>query len=236
MENDYRNYYEKILYPIQDGVLKLFADARLPFHLTGGTALSRFYLNHRYSDDLDFFVNNYENFPLLRDRTLQLIAESSHLGLCIEKSTVVLRDYSASFYLTSTNHQDDIRLKIDLVNDVEYRLGQPILAGNSILVDNWENILTNKISALLRFAARDYADIWAIAHQYAFSWAEIMEAARQKDVGIDATVIASIIRDMPLNELEKVKWVQRPDKDAVKADLIQIADDILRGADNSLSA
>jgi hypothetical protein len=88
----------------------------------------------------------------------------------------------------------------------------------------------------LRFAARDYADIWAIAHQYAFSWAEIMEAARQKDVGIDATVIASIIRDMPLNELEKVKWVQRPDKDAVKADLIQIADDILRGADNSLSA
>jgi len=27
------------------------------FYLTGGTALGRFYLNHRYSEDLDFFVN-----------------------------------------------------------------------------------------------------------------------------------------------------------------------------------
>jgi len=25
------------------------------FYLTGGTALSEFYLNHRYSEDLDFF-------------------------------------------------------------------------------------------------------------------------------------------------------------------------------------
>ena len=28
------------------------------FYLTGGTALGRCYLNHRYSDDLDFFVND----------------------------------------------------------------------------------------------------------------------------------------------------------------------------------
>jgi predicted nucleotidyltransferase component of viral defense system len=32
------------------------------FYLTGGTALSRAYLNHRYSDDLDFFVNAVNDF------------------------------------------------------------------------------------------------------------------------------------------------------------------------------
>jgi hypothetical protein len=34
----------------------------LPFYLTGGTALGRFYLNHRYSEDIDFFVNANPDF------------------------------------------------------------------------------------------------------------------------------------------------------------------------------
>lgn len=33
------------------------------FYLTGGTALSRYYLNHRYSDDLDLFLNRDSNYP-----------------------------------------------------------------------------------------------------------------------------------------------------------------------------
>jgi predicted nucleotidyltransferase component of viral defense system len=32
------------------------------FYLTGGTALSREYLHHRFSDDLDFFINASETF------------------------------------------------------------------------------------------------------------------------------------------------------------------------------
>ncbi|MDR2191280.1 MAG: nucleotidyl transferase AbiEii/AbiGii toxin family protein [Endomicrobium sp.] len=38
---------------------------KTPFYLTGGTAISRGYYNHRYSDDLDFFVKNdlqYKNY------------------------------------------------------------------------------------------------------------------------------------------------------------------------------
>ena len=33
-----------------------------PFYLTSGTAISRAYFNHRYSDDLDFFVNADNDF------------------------------------------------------------------------------------------------------------------------------------------------------------------------------
>lgn len=50
-------YYEKSLYPLQNGVLSIVQNAAgTPFFLTGGTALSRYYTHHRYSDGLDFFV------------------------------------------------------------------------------------------------------------------------------------------------------------------------------------
>lgn len=55
-------YYEKKLYPLQDKILQIVGDNNEKFYLTGGTALSRVYLNHRYSDDLDFFVNRITNF------------------------------------------------------------------------------------------------------------------------------------------------------------------------------
>jgi len=52
----------KRLYSQQDKVLNLLAGRLGDFYLTGGTALGRFYLGHRYSDDLDFFVNDYPDF------------------------------------------------------------------------------------------------------------------------------------------------------------------------------
>lgn len=58
----YSQYYEEKLYPFQDRVLKILRNCELPFYLTGGTAVSRGYLNHRYSDGLDLFVNNDTDF------------------------------------------------------------------------------------------------------------------------------------------------------------------------------
>jgi len=46
-------YYRESLYPFQDGVLNIVKKSGTPFYLTGGTALSRGYFNHRYSDDLE---------------------------------------------------------------------------------------------------------------------------------------------------------------------------------------
>ena len=53
----YSDYYEENLYGLQNGVLNIVKNLDVPFYLTGGTALSRGYYHHRYSDDLDFFVN-----------------------------------------------------------------------------------------------------------------------------------------------------------------------------------
>lgn len=51
---DARSYLE-VLYPLQDRVLAVAALADTEFYLSGGTAASRGYLHHRFSDDLDFF-------------------------------------------------------------------------------------------------------------------------------------------------------------------------------------
>ena len=55
-----------ILTPAQQQFLTLFAQSSplaKQFYLTGGTALAAFYLQHRYSEDLDFFSD--QEFDLL---------------------------------------------------------------------------------------------------------------------------------------------------------------------------
>lgn len=61
-------YYRDTLYPLQDKVLNLIDKLQTPFYLTGGTALSRCYFNHRYSDDLDLFVNEEPDFVSLSEK------------------------------------------------------------------------------------------------------------------------------------------------------------------------
>ena len=53
---DVKKYYEN-LYKLQDEILKVFFENSNEFYLTGGTCLNRFYINKRYSDDLDFIKN-----------------------------------------------------------------------------------------------------------------------------------------------------------------------------------
>ncbi len=67
---DQRRYFD-LLYPFQDEVLRVVSGLETDFYLTGGTAASRGYLNHRFSDDLDFFVNDDRRFPLWADRLIQ---------------------------------------------------------------------------------------------------------------------------------------------------------------------
>ena len=50
----------EILTPFQKQLLKAIGDSPLAdsFYLTGGTALAAFYLQHGFSEDLDFFSSD----------------------------------------------------------------------------------------------------------------------------------------------------------------------------------
>ena len=73
-----RAFYFDTLYPLQDRVLKVINTVETDFYLTGGTASSRGYLHHRFSDDLDLFVNDDPRFALWNDRIIHTLADSSH--------------------------------------------------------------------------------------------------------------------------------------------------------------
>ncbi len=64
-------YFLEKLYPLQDQALRVLAALDTGFYLTGGTAVARAYLNHRYSDDLDLFVNYDKRFLLWSNVVIQ---------------------------------------------------------------------------------------------------------------------------------------------------------------------
>ena len=76
----YEKYYTDNLYPFQNGVLRLVNALKTPFYLSGGTALSRHYFNHRYSDDLDFFVNPDVQYAEWVQIIFDRLAQASQAG------------------------------------------------------------------------------------------------------------------------------------------------------------
>lgn len=219
-------FYIHKLYPLQDQVLSLFTNLQSRFYLTGGTAISRFMLKHRYSDDLDFFLNNDNEFTAEAEK-----AVSGLTGLF--KSGINVTYKSSSFYRVIINTQHT-SLKLDFVNDVEFHSGGFLQNNNYHKIDNEKNILSNKISALQRNAAKDVADILYISFQYGFNWMDIIEDAKQKDTWVNEIDVATGLNDFPTESLKQVKWVNNPDYPYLKKCLNIISKDILMATDNSL--
>ncbi len=223
--NTYERFYTESLYPIQDGVIKAIKSIPTPFYLTGGTALSRGYFNHRYSDDLDYFVNDNRDFTRLAGTVIERLAGKFRVTSAVE----------AHDYFQIHVHIDDVSLKIDLVNDIASRVGDLFDHPHLGKIDNLHNILSNKISALYRYEAKDVADILEICRHLRFKWKDCIDQARNKEAGVEPTIAGEIIKSIPDHELEGVKWARPVDYRAMRADLDRIAQDILAGTDNSLA-
>jgi predicted nucleotidyltransferase component of viral defense system len=223
-------YYEEKLYRIQDGILQGCADTKTPFYLTGGTALSRVYYHHRYSDDLDFFVNDDENFmSWVRAVLLNLKMR----GLSYDEKGLSALGSFVSIYIREP--ESDIETKVDFVNDIDVHYGGFNKSAIYPKVDNVRNILSNKIGAVFRLSGKDIADIRAIALHETFDWAEIIVEARNKDNGIDAGAVSEIILSMPHQAFDDVIWTEpAPSWNAFQHDIGIIARDIASCARNSL--
>ncbi|MCP4403971.1 MAG: nucleotidyl transferase AbiEii/AbiGii toxin family protein [bacterium] len=207
----------------------------IPCYLSGGTALSRGYFHHRYSDDLDIFMNrenrysDYIQIMLERFETAQAAGEFS-----IDYARIRKYENFTQIFLAKTDEPKIIELKLDLVNDVAAHYGG--FTQDSVLgsLDSWQNILSNKLTAVFRYEAKDVVDIWVIAKHKAFDWIAMMEEAKTKEGGIDPLIIFEILSSFPKDALETVKWKVSVDTETFMMELNQIADDILHGRKNSL--
>ena len=219
-------YYLDKLYPFQDEVLKLVEGLELNFYLTGGTALGRCYLKHRYSDDLDFFVNDDGHFKkecsiainFLRNRwECEIAATSEKFARIFVK-------------------KEKITLKIDFVNDIPSHFGDIHPFALFHRVDSWRNILSNKMCALSRLEVKDIIDVLFIARTYNFDWESIMNEAKEKDLWVDPIEICRIIDQFPMNSFNPIKWIKPVNNEDLLGQIKILHKDIFNGRENSLKA
>ena len=222
-----KEYYFHKLYPLQDAVLALIGACDTNFYLTGGTALSRWYLHHRFSDDLDFFVNGADNFSDQVDRALAAIKKSSILMNIDKKAEDFVRIHCSAL---------ETELKVDFVNDVPYHSGTIEPVDLFPRIDGWWNILSNKITALDRREPKDVADILFLCRVYSFEWGKVFQEATQKTTYIDPLDISVILSEFPKEYFSRIHWNMDVSLDDAYTDIHIIAKDILQKRGNSLAA
>lgn len=214
------------LYQLQDKVLSWFHESGYPFYLTGGTALGRFYLNHRLSEDLDFFLNKDPLYPKYVEEIKNNI--TTHFPVDIEAS-LFADDYTRFFILG-----EGPGLKVELINDVAYYAGA-LNVYRYGKVDTPLNILSNKLTSIIRRdEPKDVFDILRIACSYAFNWQDIFYHAKQKVV-INELDVEQRLVSFQVEWLQNVNWlITPPDIVALRNTIRQMADDFLLGRANSL--
>jgi predicted nucleotidyltransferase component of viral defense system len=218
-------YYEESLYPLQDGVMNIISKCGTRFFLTGGTALSRAYYSHRYSDDLDFFVNDDIEY-----------AEQVKIILSKLKENGFSWNTNIDFVSTQTYTSLKVRqgestalLKLDFVNDVASHFGEIIKTGIFYRTDSIRNMLSNKLTALFRFAAKDVADIREIAIRETVNWKQAIQDAQQKEAGVEIPVVCDILQGMPRSEFETIAWTAKPDWKTFRNDIDRIVLQMISG-------
>ena len=165
-------YYTESLYPLQDKVFELarLYDQRL--YLTGGTALSRFYFQHRLSEDLDFFTTTDDLKLIANDLRLRLIAQGYEVEM--EKLDI----YFARFYVLHAG----ATLKVEFVK--EFHLIDPLIqTEHGIYINSLEDIGANKITAFEdRAAIKDIVDLYYITQRLPFP--RLFELADRKRIPV----------------------------------------------------
>jgi hypothetical protein len=222
-----KDYYQLTLYPLQNKVLSVISDLPVHFYLTGGTALSRVYLHHRYSDDLDFFVNDAKDFKIQMNYVLEGLKNAAF------HFTVITIDENFARLLIT---EGEAILKLDFINDVTFRSGSLISTDLFLRTDNIENILSNKITALGRQAAKDVVDIIFICGIFSFNWEKIIADAQQKDLWVNEIEVAQTIEQFPPNKIDEISWInQPPTYEWISKRIALIVRDIITGQTNSLN-
>lgn len=181
-------------YKLQNDFLeKFFSENFAPdFYLTGGTALSRFYFNHRISDDIDLFTQNQKidmsevNFLVMK------ILNNLKLEIIKQVNTDTFLQYI-------TKNNKGRLLKIDFVKDIPVHFGEFKMV-DKIRIDSLENIGSNKILTILgRSDAKDFIDLYFILQKTEFKFDFLYELATKKDLGLSEFYLAN-----SMHQIEKI--------------------------------
>lgn len=201
---------------------KIFeGNLRKDFFLSGGTALSEYYLQHRLSQDLDFFtVNQNVPFNSVKAEIMKIIQQDN---MIVEDQ--ITSDTFLRFILRTGNEI----LKVDFVKDVPIHFGEIKFFGQ-IRVDSLENITTGKLLALFsRADAKDFIDLYFILEkEKLMGFEQVLTMAKQKDLGLQEIYLAEMIY-----KVEEINLFPTMFKDFKKEALVdyfkKLGENLLRG-------
>lgn len=145
------------------------------FFLTGGTALSVFYLHHRRSNDLDLFTVEETDLGEL-DFILKTAYPNQYVRIKDSSTflSVLIRDVKVEFV-------------IDWLSLREERPRYTLDSSHHLSIDTLRNIVSNKLCAVAsRVEPKDYVDLYALCHALQIaSFEHVYDDARKKDAIFD---------------------------------------------------
>lgn len=176
------------------------------FYLSGGTALTEYYISYRYSEDLDFF-----SIEPINPETIAVFLRSvkDRLGYKkIESNTSFNRNL---FFLDFA----DEKLKTEFTYFPFPPIEKPAWK-NGIKIDSLLDIATNKLFTIYQNPrARDFTDLFMICRKEHFEINNLVKKARAKfDWQIDPIklgsqfLLANDLKDYPrlIEKLDPAKW------------------------------
>jgi hypothetical protein len=211
-------FYFDVLYPFQDQVIAALNKVDTGFYLTGGTAASRGYLQHRFSDDLDYFVNDDDRFGLWVERIIQALNKEWQCDVLMKEERFARLNLS----------RKDTSLKIEMINDVPARVGDVQIHSVLGRLDSAGNILANKVTALLsREEPKDLADIWGFCCQKNLSLRDAITDAQSKAAGVFPADLGRVLCSVQRADWESVRWIQAPPVETFISQLNELGESLL---------
>lgn len=142
------------------------------FYLSGGTALSSWYLYHRESFDLDFFT--CRSFDLDKI-TVWLKTNQTIIGY---RQLHIDEDFG--FLTVTFRYFDDAFLKVDFHHYTNLKLKKGLM-WRGLEIDSIDDIAVNKLSTIASSArTRDYVDLYFILQQYPFTLDQLIAGVTKK--------------------------------------------------------
>ena len=155
------------------------------FYLTGGTALSEFYLQHRLSYDIDLFTEQEEINQRVTESFLKKV--SPVLSVVHIKRSQFLGLFS---YVLVYSDKEELKVDFNYYPFPRIRKGTHY---KNLVVDSVYDIAANKLHTIFMHPrSRDYLDLYFIMQRYNYSLDKLILDAKAKfDWDIDRITLAS---------------------------------------------
>lgn len=154
------------------------------FWFSGGTALSEFYLKHRYSEDFDFFTDKEVRLKEIKTRMDEML---KGLGM---KSVEYRTIQSSRVFFLKSGQREVVKTDFNLMSFPKF--GQ-MKTYKNLRIESLLDIALSKIDTILtRNKARDFVDFYFIQKESSFDLDTLLEKVEERDSSkIDPLYLAS---------------------------------------------